>query len=94
MKVTYLENHGQAYFYAVEKIENRRSTRFLYESGEQITIKSDDILSVEDEEITFDELTSTYLNLWKKADAEKKATGKISNTTRKFLEKIADRLNK
>lgn len=42
----------------------------------------------------FKELAKRYEEMWKIADAEKKATGKISRKTRKELEKLEEELNK
>lgn len=44
--------------------------------------------------MSFEELVKMYLEKWKIADAEKKATGKISRKTRKELERLAEELDK
>lgn len=44
--------------------------------------------------MTFNELAKKYEEIWKKADAEKKATGKISKETTRKLIKLEKELNK
>ena len=43
---------------------------------------------------TFKELAKKYEETWRKADAEKKATGKVSRNTTKELIKLEKELNK
>ena len=44
--------------------------------------------------MTFKELAERYKEVWKKADAEKKATGKVSRKTTRELVKLEKELNK
>ena len=44
--------------------------------------------------MTFKELVERYKEVWKKADAEKKETGKVSRGTTRELIKLERELNK
>lgn len=45
-------------------------------------------------EMTFKELAKRYEETWRKADAEKKATGKVSRATTRELIRLEKELNK
>lgn len=52
MKVTINTKRGQAYFHAIDKVENRCSIRFILEDGDHETVKKADIISIEEEKET------------------------------------------